>query len=452
MANAVEEVKQMPSSDEIYRERWYSTLAQIAIPFFLAALGTITAGLMLGNVQDWVVYRDLNELYVLVAVLCGLKGNLDMCVASRISTHANLGHLTKRGSIVKIFVGNMALVQVQAIVCAFFLSTLTVVVNSLVKQELMFNNFPILAAAALVTSSSSCLVLDSIVMVIILFSQRYRFNPDYMATPVVASIGDVVTISLLSFTAALIYDLSNSYPWISPCLLAGYVLVLLPIWLLVVMRNVYVRQILMASWIPVIGALCISQIAGFVLSSSVDDFRGFAVFSPIINGLGGNLVSVQASNMASILYQRSSLGVLPIDTRILEWPHKVYFRGTVYSRISRILIAISVAANVGLVFLADYLYVSKIAVRWTFVVAFVVTSLLQLLVLLWLAHALVHLLWRRHIDPDTAAIPYLTAVGDALGTGLLAVMFHLLRRTGNDYMGKHLPWIRINVDRMLDKL
>jgi len=43
--------------------------------------------------------------------------------------------------------------------------------------------------------------------------------------------------------------------------------------------------------------------------------------------------------------------------------------------------------------------------------------------LLYIANWLVHLLWRRGSDPDNSAIPYLTAVGDLLGTVLLALAF-----------------------------
>ncbi|KAH8346879.1 hypothetical protein KR059_001527 [Drosophila kikkawai] len=444
MTNDEESKATKADSEELSKERWYSTLFQIVIPFFLAGLGTITAGLMLGKVQDWTVYLHVNELFVLVSVLCGLKGNLDMCVASRICTHSNIGDLSNRKTVLKIVVGNMALVQLQAIVCALLLSLMTVAVSSAVNRKHNYKHFPLLAAAALITSSFSCFLLDSFLMVIVLFSSRYHFNPDYMAIPIVASLGDVVTISVLSFTAASINSLSEAYSWISICVVVIYLVVLLPIWLLLAVRNVYVRPILWISWIPVIGALCISQVAGFVLSSCVKDFRAFAIFSPIINGIGGNLVSVQASHMGSVLYMRSDLGNLPEDTRILEWPHRIYFRGTVYSRVVRILIAISVPGNAVLFLLADYIYFSYLAAKWTFVVAFLVISLVQLLILLWLAHALVHLLWHCKIDPDTAAIPYLTAVGDSLGTGLLAVMFHLLRLAKQEFQTPKQSLVRIS--------
>ena len=42
-----------------------------------------------------------------------------------------------------------------------------------------------------------------------------------------------------------------------------------------------------------------------------------------------------------------------------------------------------------------------------------------------IASVLVHWLWSKGIDPDNAAIPYLTSLGDLLGGALLAGAFHL---------------------------
>ena len=56
----------------------------------------------------------------------------------------------------------------------------------------------------------------------------------------------------------------------------------------------------------------------------------------------------------------------------------------------------------------------------------------QVTVLLHLADVAVRLAWRRALDPDDHCIPYLTGLGDLLGTGLLALCFlvHELLWTG----------------------
>ena len=55
----------------------------------------------------------------------------------------------------------------------------------------------------------------------------------------------------------------------------------------------------------------------------------------------------------------------------------------------------------------------------------------QVMILLVLANWLVHFLWKSGQDPDNSAIPYLTAAGDLLGTGLLALTWLVLWSLGD---------------------
>lgn len=57
--------------------------------------------------------------------------------------------------------------------------------------------------------------------------------------------------------------------------------------------------------------------------------------------------------------------------------------------------------------------------------------LLQVFTLLWIADWMVHRFWRKGKDPDSFSIPYLTALGDLLGTALLALSFHFLWLIGD---------------------
>ncbi|GBP59916.1 Solute carrier family 41 member 2 [Eumeta japonica] len=54
-------------------ERWWTTLMQVAVPFFIAGCGTIGAGLVLGTVRDWDVFVNVSAIFVLVPSLSGLK-------------------------------------------------------------------------------------------------------------------------------------------------------------------------------------------------------------------------------------------------------------------------------------------------------------------------------------------------------------------------------------------
>ncbi len=55
------------------------------------------------------------------------------------------------------------------------------------------------------------------------------------------------------------------------------------------------------------------------------------------------------------------------------------------------------------------------------------------MLLLYIAHVIIHAMWKFKIDPDNSAIPYLTALGDLLGSSLLLLAFVFLRAIGQKY-------------------
>ncbi|XP_054723422.1 solute carrier family 41 member 1-like, partial [Uloborus diversus] len=84
---------------------------QVFIPFLIAGAGTCGAGIVLDHVEDWSVFQNVTELFILVPTLLGLKGNLEMTLASRVSTQANLGKLESAKEKWQMAWGNMALIQ-----------------------------------------------------------------------------------------------------------------------------------------------------------------------------------------------------------------------------------------------------------------------------------------------------------------------------------------------------
>lgn len=53
------------------------------------------------------------------------------------------------------------------------------------------------------------------------------------------------------------------------------------------------------------------SMGGLILDFTVSSYKGIAVFQPVINGVGGNLVAVQASRISTALHAAAPLGKLP---------------------------------------------------------------------------------------------------------------------------------------------
>lgn len=57
----------------------------------------------------------------------------------------------------------------------------------------------------------------------------------------------------------------------------------------------------------------VCSVGGLILDFMVSRFEGIAVFQPVINGVGGNLVAVQASRISTSLHRHGPIGNLDIQ-------------------------------------------------------------------------------------------------------------------------------------------
>ena len=145
-------------------------------------------------------------MYILVPALLGLKGNLEMTLASRLSTQANLGHMDTKSQKWTLIVGNLALIQCQAMVVGLLAALAAVILGWIPEANFDIHHGLLLCASALVTASVASFILGLIMVAVILLSRQMSINPDNVATPIAASLGDLTTLALLSWIASLLYD------------------------------------------------------------------------------------------------------------------------------------------------------------------------------------------------------------------------------------------------------
>eukprot|EP00918_Siedleckia_nematoides_P055226 GHVU01120461.1.p1 GENE.GHVU01120461.1~~GHVU01120461.1.p1 ORF type:complete len:524 (+),score=27.86 GHVU01120461.1:192-1574(+) len=426
----IQDEQEVPKPLPVGEEASWQIALQVFFPYMVAGLGMVAAGMVLDIVQHWDVFEDVSEVFILVPALLGLKGNLEMTLASRLSTQSNIGNMDSPKEQWKMIGGNIALTQAQAIVVGFLASVAAMVFGWIPQGKFNLHHGLLLAASSMATAAVASFILGSVMVAVILLSRRCRINPDNVATPIAASLGDLITLTLLSGFASLLYKSIDTQPWIAPVIIIMLIAVT-PLWCIISHRNSYTQEVLYEGWTPVIGAMVISSIGGLILDFAVSRFKGIAVFQPVINGVGGNLVAVQASRLSTALHSISTPGVLP-ESGVHGCPNcfSTYFSTGVHARTSRVLMLLVVPGHLIFIYTISYLRAGHTSITSLFAVTYLSAAVIQVALLLYIASWLVHLLWVQGNDPDNFAIPYLTALGDLLGTGLLAATFCILAAAG----------------------
>lgn len=312
-------------------ETYKVLIYQVFIPFLIAGFGNVAAGVLLEVVQHWPVYKSLPELFLLVASFLGFKGNLEMALAARLATQSHLGQLDRPSAQVKILIGNVALIQAQAIVVGFLAALIAIIVNAVRNYGFNASESMLLMSTSLMTATVTGLIMTVMMVVVTILARRIGANPDNVSTLTAACLGDILAVVILSYSAKIFHGVKLTAPNAEATTIATFILIVLPISLLIARKNCYTRSILGTGWYPIIIAMCISSVGGLIFDIAVEYFDTIAIFEPIINGVGSNLVAVQASRISTYFHQRCTIGDLPDDPntgrahKVCQTPFRAFF-------------------------------------------------------------------------------------------------------------------------------
>ncbi|KAF9309811.1 hypothetical protein BG003_009246 [Podila horticola] len=376
---------------------------QASTTLVIAVSGLICAGWLLDAVQHWPVFIEISELIILIPILLNLKGNLEMNLASRLSTASNMGLLDSPATRIAFVKGNLALLQLQSLtvgsVAGLFAFVLGMIVHPTTND---LSEIAIMITSSMLCASVSSFVLGSFMCALVLICRHYKVNPDNIACPLASSFGDLVTLVILSGFAVFLAKYIETP--LSEILLV-VLLMLIPVWLYYVRRNKFVSEVVKEGWGPVFAAMVIASTAGLTLERYINKFPGMAMISPVLNGLTGNIGSIYASRISTALHANVEEAYRATEKTLF---------------LVHIPIEIMFLAVVGILKLGD--------VQWSVgvVVGYTIVSLTLVVIALLLAKWITRLFWKWGYDPDNYALPILTSLIDVLGTALLVMGFWAL--------------------------
>lgn len=108
-----------------------------------------------------------------------------------------------------------------------------------------------LCASSLATASIASFLLSSIMITVILLSRRYNINPDNVATPIAASLGDLITISVLSVFGTLFLRVHLNESWLNVFVILLF-FCLIPLFTFGALRENGTKNVLLHGWSPII--------------------------------------------------------------------------------------------------------------------------------------------------------------------------------------------------------
>ncbi|XP_030615269.1 solute carrier family 41 member 3-like [Delphinapterus leucas] len=359
-----------------------------------------------------------------------MRARVCTCMCDR--TPANTGQIDGPREQHRVISSNLALIQVQAAVVGLLAAVAALLLGAASGQELDAVEAEVLCASSVITAFLAACALGMLMVCIVIGARKLGVNPDNIATPIAASLGDLITLSILAFVSSFFHKHRDSR-YLTPLVCIGFT-ALTPLCILIAKQNPPVVKILKFGWFPIVLAMLVSSFGGLILNKTISkqQFRGMAVFAPIICGVGGNLVAIQTSRISTYLHLWSTPGVLPLWMK-KRWPNpcSTFCSSEINSVSARVLLFLVVPGH--LIFFSIIYLVEGQSVPndKTFVGLYLLAGLVQVTILLYLAEATVRLTWNQALDPDDHCIPYLTGLGDLLGTGLLALCFlaHWLLRS-----------------------
>lgn len=283
--------------------------------------------------------------------------------------------------------------------------------------------FVMVATTGILSAALSSLILGSFMCSLVIFCRKFRLNPDNIAPPIAACLGDLITLCLMGLVSSLLVNfVETPLPLVVLIVLALTTIACA----VVVRRNEYVRPLITQGWTPLFGAMVISTATGIILDLFVSRYSGFALLAVIISGLPGAVGSVFVSRISTALHAAKPSSIIGLAFTPVKNASSAPSASPKLALITLFVITIPVE----IVFLSALRAVGWLQLPFVFIGFSLVFFCITVYVSLILARFLTNYLWSKGHDPDMYAMPIHSSFVDLVGQLLLVMCFEVVASLG----------------------
>lgn len=384
------------------------------IALVVSAFASLTAGLTLGAITG--TLEELPGLLVLMPAAIGMRGNVFGALGSRLGTAIHAGTFTVSRRLDTLVGQNVAAALALSLSTSLVLAVLAKVVSVAfgVTGSISIADFLVISVIGGLLSSVVALF---VVIGVTAACARWGFDLDNVHTPIVTTVGDVVTLPSL-FLATYLAGLR----WVTPtlavvCALAGVAALVvsqrarLPIFGRIVRESLPVLAL----------AGLVDVIAGITIEKRIESFAAFPALLVLIppflgqsGSLGGILTSRVSTKLNLGLVSPSRFSLRPVADDVLLT--------VVYAFPVFLLVGVSSDVAAALTGLRSPGALDVIGVA---LLAGALTTVLIVLIAYFAAVAA----YRLGFDPDNHGIPIVTSSLDLVGAFSLILVIVALGLT-----------------------
>ncbi len=167
----------------------------------LCALGGSLSGYILGNMAD--IINIIPGLIALVPAIIGMRGNITSAMGARLGSAVHLG-LIGDNITSDIAKENLKSSVFLSLFVSILLPVFYVITGLFIGFDISFKVLLSLSLISVVTGFTSGIILSSIAFFIIIMAVRWEIDPDNITGPLLTTLGDVFTLTILFSISILI--------------------------------------------------------------------------------------------------------------------------------------------------------------------------------------------------------------------------------------------------------